>query len=68
MKRAKKKLIPIHKQQTSSTRRADRAMTKAIAAVDSDVIAAVNQMRQLMNGASPIKGVDIKALIGEGRS
>jgi len=35
---------------------------------DGDAVAAVEQMRQLMISAQPIKGVDIKALIDEGRA
>ncbi len=35
---------------------------------DSDAAAAVDQMRQLMLGAKPVKGVDVKALINEGRA
>ncbi len=35
---------------------------------DSDAVAAVEQMRQLMMSAQPIAGVDVKALIGEGRA
>lgn len=34
----------------------------------SDATAAVEQMRQLMTSAPPIKGVDVKALIDEGRA
>jgi prevent-host-death family protein len=35
---------------------------------DGDAIAAVDQMRQFMKSAPLIKGVDIKALIDEGRA
>ena len=35
---------------------------------DADAAVAVEQMRQLMMGAKPIKGVDIKSLIDEGRA
>lgn len=34
----------------------------------SDAAAAVDQMRTLMSSAKPVKGVDVKALIAEGRS
>lgn len=33
-----------------------------------DAVAAVEQMRQLMMTAPPIKGVDVRALIDEGRA
>lgn len=33
-----------------------------------DAIAAVEQMRKLMLSAEPVKGVDVKALINEGRA
>ena len=33
-----------------------------------DAVAAVEQMRGLMMGAPPVKGVDVKALIDEGRA
>ena len=33
-----------------------------------DAVAAVDQMRNLMLGAKPVKGADIKALINEGRA
>jgi antitoxin (DNA-binding transcriptional repressor) of toxin-antitoxin stability system len=35
---------------------------------DGDAAAAVEQMRRLMTGAAPVGGVDIKALIDEGRA
>lgn len=38
------------------------------AAANEDAAAAVVQMRQLMLGAAPVKGVDVKALIDEGRA
>ncbi len=33
-----------------------------------DAVSAVDQMRQLMLSAEPVKGVDIKALIDDGRA
>ena len=33
-----------------------------------DAVAAVAQMRKLMQEADPVKGVDLKALINEGRA
>lgn len=33
-----------------------------------DALAAVEQMRRLMLNAAPVKGVDVKALIDEGRA
>ena len=35
---------------------------------DGDAVTAVEQMRQLMMSAKPIKGIDVKALIDEGRA
>lgn len=43
-------------------------LVPAEGAKSSDAAAAVEQMRKLMLGAEPIKGVDIKALIDEGRA
>jgi len=33
-----------------------------------DAVAAVEQMRQLMLSAAPVKNIDVKALINEGRA
>jgi len=43
-------------------------LVPAEGAKKSDAAAAVDQMRQLMLGAPPVKGLDIKVLIDEGRA
>lgn len=45
---------------------ADLVPAKGAKAVDS--AAAVEQMRQFMLSAKPVKGIDVKALINEGRA